>query len=95
MPVLGYFAAQGDALRARRRPATTRDCRPTRDSTCDCNRTYNYARRRLTLFAEVVNVLARENVGRTDGGVRSNGQVTGFVETLFPLLPSAGIRIEF
>jgi hypothetical protein len=59
------------------------------------NRTYHYTKRRLTLFAEVINVLNRENIGRTDGTVRSDGSVTGFVETLFPILPSAGIRIEF
>lgn len=94
MPVLGYFAAQGDGYVL---APTRNDARLPAYARLDLrlNRTYNYARRRLTLFAEVVNVLARENVGRTDGGVRSNGQVTGFVETLFPLLPSAGIRIEF
>jgi hypothetical protein len=59
------------------------------------SRTYHFTKRRLTLFAEVLNVLNRGNVGRTDGTVRSNGSVTGFVETLFPILPSAGIRVEF
>jgi hypothetical protein len=59
------------------------------------NRTYHFSKRRLTLFAEMLNVLNRENVGRTDGTVRSNATVTGFVETLFPILPSVGIRVEF
>ena len=59
------------------------------------NRTYDFTRSRLTLFAEVINVLNRENVGRTDGAVRRDGSVAGFLETLFPILPSVGIRIEF
>jgi hypothetical protein len=59
------------------------------------NRTYDFTKRRLTLFAEVINVLNRENVGRTDGAIRRDGSVTGFVETLFPILPSVGVRIEF
>jgi hypothetical protein len=94
MPVLGYFERDGDTLvlaptrNATRLPGYARlDLR--------VNRTYNFTRRRLTLFAEVLNVLNRENIGRTDGNVRGTGQVSGYVETLFPLLPSAGIRIEF
>jgi Carboxypeptidase regulatory-like domain len=95
MPVLGYFSgnpadglALGPTRNAVRLPAYARlDLR--------MNRTYNYDRRRLTLFAEVLNALGRENVGRTDGNVRTNGQVSGFVETLLPRLPSVGLRVEF
>jgi hypothetical protein len=92
--VLGYFSehdgrlALADTRNERRLPTYARlDLR--------VNRTYDFTRRRLTLFAEVLNVLNRENLGRTDGTVRANGTVAGFVETLFPLLPSAGIRIDF
>ncbi|MGD9902558.1 MAG: carboxypeptidase regulatory-like domain-containing protein [Vicinamibacterales bacterium] len=94
MPVLGYFAPAGEGLVL---APTRNDTRLPTYARLDLrlNRTYNYARRRLTLFAEVLNVLARENLGRTDGGVRSNGQVNGYVETLFPLLPSVGLRVEF
>lgn len=94
MPVLGYFAPAGEGFVL---APTRNDTRLPAYARLDLrlNRTYNYARRRLTLFAEVVNVLARENLGRTDGGVRGNGQVNGYVETLFPLLPSVGIRVEF
>jgi hypothetical protein len=59
------------------------------------SRTFNYTKRRLTLYVEVLNVLNRENVGPTNGGVLRDGQVVGFVEELFPLLPLAGFRIEF
>lgn len=96
MPVLGYFdgtaadggLALGASRNAVRLPVYARlDLR--------LNRTYHYDRRRLTLFAEVLNALGRENVGRTDGSIRTTGQVSGFVETLLPRLPSIGIRVEF
>jgi hypothetical protein len=94
MPVRGYFAEQDNQLVL----ASTRyDLRLPIYARLDLrmNRTYHFTKRRLTLFAEVLNVLNRENVGPTDGTVRTNATVTGFVETLFPVLPSAGIRIEF
>lgn len=94
MPVPGYFNETGGGLtlgptrNALRLPAYSRlDLRATR--------TYDFRTRRLTLFAEVMNVLNRENVGLTDGTVRSDASVTGFVETLLPVLPSVGLRIEF
>ena len=94
MPVTGYFASTSDALAL---APTRNNVRLPVYARLDLrlNRTYNYRTRRLTLFTEVLNVLGRENVGRTDGIVRSTGQVAGFTETLFPRLPSAGLRIEF
>jgi hypothetical protein len=59
------------------------------------SRTYHWSARRLTLFAEVLNALGRDNLGRTSGTIRSTGRVSGFTEALFPRLPSAGLRIEF
>lgn len=60
------------------------------------NRTFNYTKRRLTLFVEVVNVLGRTNLGPADRTVRTRtAEVVDAVETLFPLLPSAGILVEF
>jgi hypothetical protein len=38
-------------------------------------RTYHFTKRRLMLFAEVLDVLDRENVGTTDGDVRANEMV--------------------
>ena len=59
------------------------------------DRTFNYSTRRLTLFAEVVNVLNRGNVARANGVVTLSGSALDFTNTMFPLLPSAGIRIDF
>jgi hypothetical protein len=95
MPVLGYFAGNPAGLLLL--SGTRNGVRLPDYARLDLrvNRTYNYDRRRLTLFAELLNALGRENVGRTDGNVRSTGQVSGFVETLLPRLPSIGIRVEF
>lgn len=94
MPVLGYIAEQDNQLVL---ASTRNDLRLPTYARLDLrvNRTYHFTKRRLTLFAEVLNVLDRENVGPTDGTVRTNGTVTGFVETLFPVLPSVGLRVEF
>jgi hypothetical protein len=59
------------------------------------SRAYNYTKRRLTLFVEVLNVLNRDNIGPASGIVRATGLTEGFVEHLFPVLPSAGLRIDF
>jgi len=60
------------------------------------NRTFFVKRSRLTLFAEVLNVLARENVRQSDPSVnRRTRQATGLLEELFPVLPSVGLLIEF
>jgi hypothetical protein len=60
------------------------------------DRTFTLGRRRLTLFVEVLNVLNRENVRFSDPTVNPiTGRVRGAVETLFPLLPSAGVLVEF
>jgi hypothetical protein len=60
------------------------------------DRTFTRRSRRLTLFAEVVNAFNRTNVGMADPGINVRTRaVNGLVETLFPLLPSAGLLIEF
>jgi outer membrane cobalamin receptor len=60
------------------------------------NRTFNYRSKRLTLFAEVINAFARDNVrvGSPGISVRTR-QVVGLYETMIPLMPSAGILLEF
>ncbi len=94
MPVPAYLAGSAAALTpsARRNevrlPAYARlDLR--------ASRTFHWSTRRLTLFAEVLNALGRDNLGRTSGTIRPSGVVSGFTESLFPRLPSAGLRIEF
>jgi hypothetical protein len=60
------------------------------------NRTFDWPRRRLTLFAEVINVLNRENVRyhppSIDGRTLEARRV---FESLLPVVPSAGLLFEF
>jgi hypothetical protein len=60
------------------------------------NRTFTWSDRRLTLFAEVINVLNRENVRYHPPSI--NGQTfeaRRLFESLLPVVPSAGVLIEF
>jgi len=60
------------------------------------NHAFNYTKRRLTLFVELINVTNRKNWAASgDVFVQRNGSVLGYVEKLFPFLPSAGILIDF
>jgi outer membrane receptor protein involved in Fe transport len=60
------------------------------------NRTFNWSRKRMTLFAEVMNVFNRDNVRFTPPGVNTRtGRVTNLFESMIPIVPSAGILIEF
>lgn len=60
------------------------------------NRTFNWSRKRLTLFGEVMNVLNRDNVRFYPPTVdRRTLEVTRMFDTLVPIVPSAGILIEF
>lgn len=47
------------------------------------------------LFAEVINLLNRTNVGLSNGVVHQTGTATGFTETLFRRRPAGGVVIEF
>jgi hypothetical protein len=95
VPAPGYYASQGDlfvlstARNTLRLPTYSRiDLR--------ANRTFNWSHRRLTLFAEVMNVLNRENVRFNPPGVNTRtGIVSNLFEPLIPIVPSAGILIEF
>jgi len=60
------------------------------------SRTFDFTRRRLTLFVEVLNVLNRTNYGPADGSIRRpSNEAVGYLRDLFPIIPSAGILIEF
>jgi hypothetical protein len=60
------------------------------------NRAFHFDRWKLTLYTEVTNALKRKNVRFSDlDRVASNGRVQYFRENLLPLLPSAGIAVEF
>jgi hypothetical protein len=94
-PIAGYFAAEGDTHMV----ATERNVlRLPRYSRFDAraDRSFTFRRSRLTLFAEVVNVFNRANYRAQSASLDvSTGQIFGLTEKLFPLLPSAGILIEF
>ena len=51
---------------------------------------------RLTLFAEVLNLYARDNVRAGSAGIDGGTlQVFGLFDSMFPLIPSAGLSLEF
>jgi hypothetical protein len=94
-PIAGYFAqdANGYLLSAQRNgirlPAYARlDLR--------ADRTFTYRKSRLTVFMEVVNAMNRDNYRPNSPGINfTTRRVFEPIETLFPLLPVAGILIEF
>ena len=60
------------------------------------DRSFTYQRRRLTLFLEAINVFNRTNVAPSEPSISfPSGRVQGLTEDLFPLLPMAGVLIEF
>ncbi len=60
------------------------------------SRTFTWARSRMTLFGEVINVLDRDNVRSNPPTVDGRTwQVRHLFETMIPIVPSAGILIEF
>jgi hypothetical protein len=59
------------------------------------DRTFSWSRRRLTLFGEVSNALNRTNLRNVPYGVDRAGRVFDPTDSLLPLVPSAGLAIEF
>ncbi len=60
------------------------------------NRTFNWSRSRLTLFAEIINVLNRDNVRFVPPGVSVRSRsVRNIFEPMIPIVPSLGVLIEF
>ena len=94
-PIPGYYARQADLFvvsdrrNELRLPSYARlDLR--------ANRTFDWSRKRLTLFAEVINVLNRENVRFSPPRINtSTRQVTRLFDSLIPVVPSAGVLLEF
>ena len=94
-PIPGYYTQEGatyfvtDQRNRLRLPSYARlDLR--------ANRTFDWSRKRLTLFAEVLNVLNRENVRFNPPRISSSTrQVTRLFDSLVPVVPSAGILLEF
>jgi hypothetical protein len=60
------------------------------------DRTFTYRKSRLTLFLEVVNAMNRDNYRPNSFGVNTTTRrVFNPIDGLFPLLPVAGVLIEF
>jgi hypothetical protein len=60
------------------------------------NRAYNWSRQRLTLFAEVINVLNRSNVRFDPPSVNTlTHQTSQPFEKMIPIVPSIGVLLEF
>jgi hypothetical protein len=95
VPIPGYLVARngewfaGDPRNEERLPAYARlDAR--------AERTFDPRGRRVTVFAEALNVLNRVNLGPADGAIlRDTGAAVGFTERLLPRLLTAGLRFEF
>ncbi len=94
-PIPGYFEMRGDSLfvgrtrNAVRLPGYARlDLRADRQFKC--------FGRRLTLYAEVLNVLNRANVSLTRGSIDSStGEAIGFTDTIAGRRGSGGVVVEF
>ena len=94
-PAPGYFAAQGDRFAV---ISSRNEMRLPGYSRVDlrANRTFNWSRKRLTLFAEIINVLNRDNVRFSPPSrTASGGPLSRVYESMIPIVPSAGILIEF
>jgi hypothetical protein len=59
------------------------------------DRTFSWSRRRLTIFGEVANTLNRTNVRNVPYGIDRTGRVFEPTDSLLPVVPSAGLLIEF
>ncbi len=60
------------------------------------NQSFTWTRRRLTLFAEVINVLDRENVRYHPPSIDGRTlEARRLFESLLPVVPSAGLLFEF
>jgi hypothetical protein len=93
-PFVGYFDGTSEALvlgagrNLVRLPAYAR-------LDLSGSRTFTFERSRLTLFVEVMNVTNRDNFGPADGSIRANLAAVNYSEKLLPIVPSAGILVEF
>jgi hypothetical protein len=95
-PIPGYLGRAGeDALTAADRRNLVR-LPPYARLDLNVSRAFFWSSRRLTLFAEIINVTSRANYRAGRGTIRTRtGEAVGFVEELLPLLPAAGLMIEF
>lgn len=93
-PLVGYFQGTHDALALGTERNQVR-LPPYARLDLGGSRTFTYNRSRLTLFVEIMNVTNRDNYGPADGAIRNTLAAVDFSERLIPLLPSAGLLLEF
>jgi hypothetical protein len=95
VPLVGYFAGTTSSLLlAGARNLVRLPTYARLDIRAD--RTFTFNRRRLTLFAEVVNLLGRTNLRQTSGSFNSKTLVAiNYTQREIPFVPSIGMLIEF
>jgi hypothetical protein len=60
------------------------------------SRTFTWARARMTLFGELINALDRDNVRSNPPSIDTRTwRVSHLFETMIPIVPSAGLLLEF
>ena len=93
-PIAGRFTSRDELLFEGEQRNTVR--RPTYARLdLQASRFFPIGKRRLTLFAEVLNVLDRTNYGPANGQILPGGRAIGFSETLLPRFIAAGLRVDF
>ena len=94
-PMIGYWREQNGAYFV---GSERNELRVPRYARLDvrANRTFNWEKKRLTLFVEVLNVLGRDNMRFETPSINPRTlQAFGILSSLIPRVPSAGILIEF
>jgi hypothetical protein len=95
-PIPGYYTPLGGDLYAVSTARNTTRLPDYARLDARADWAFTYRRSRLTLFLEAMNLFNRENLGTDDPAVNfTTGLVRNATHTLFPLLPSAGVLIEF
>jgi outer membrane receptor for ferrienterochelin and colicin len=94
-PIPGYYERSGERyVMSHRRNTTSLPGYARLD--LRANRTFDWSRKRLTLFVEVLNVLNRENVRYNPPRINAATlEVTRLFDSLVPVVPSAGLLFEF
>jgi TonB dependent receptor len=93
-PIAGYFEERPTGLFVGRSRNAVR-LPPYSRLDVRADRAFNYGSRRLTLFVEVINVFNRTNSAQTNGVVGVTSRAFEYTSTMFPMLPTAGVRFDF
>jgi len=94
VPIAGYFAVRDGTLVVGARRNDVR-LLPYARLDARAQRTFTSSKGSATLFAEVLNIFNRTNLGPAGGFVQSTGEAVGFTRPLLPRRASAGIVIRF